>query len=86
MTSASKLRRLLFSLDISQDNASVIFAVKEVLFQGSVKNYGMLFEKCDNRRSPIKNFIVSLNLLEFQVYDLSAKFTAKSTNKYIPVR
>ena len=34
MTSASKLRALLFSLDISQDNASVIFAVKRSTISG----------------------------------------------------
>ena len=45
----------------------------------------MLFAECD-RSSPIKNFTEKLNLRELQVDDISAKFTAKSTKKYIPFR
>ena len=45
----------------------------------------MLFAECD-RSSPIKNFTEKLNLRELQVDDISAKFTAKSTQKYIPFR
>ena len=53
----------------------------------------MLFAECDNRRSPIKNFTDTcqvnlhwqVNLRELQVDDISAKFTAESTKKYIPV-
>ena len=45
----------------------------------------MLFEECD-RSNPIKNFTDRLNLRELQVDDISTKFTAESTKKYIPVR
>ena len=45
----------------------------------------MLFKECD-RSSPIKNFTETLNLRELQLVDISAKFTAESTKKYIPVR
>ena len=45
----------------------------------------MLFAECD-RSSPIKNFTDGLNFRELQVDDISAKFTAESANKYIPVR
>ena len=45
----------------------------------------MLFAKCD-KSSPIKNFADKLYTLELQVNDISAKFTAESTKKYIPVR
>ena len=45
----------------------------------------MLFVERD-RNSPIKNFTDRLNFRELQVDDISAKFTAESTNKYIPVR
>ena len=43
----------------------------------------MLFAECD-RRNPIKNFTDRLNLRELQVDNISAKFTAESTKKYIP--
>ena len=33
-----------------------------------------------------KNFTDSLNLRELQVDDISAKFTAERTKKFIPVR
>ena len=68
-------RKLLVSLDISQHNALVIFTVKRVLFQRTVKNYIMLFVECD-RSSPIKNLTDRFNLRELQVDDISAKFTA----------
>ena len=45
----------------------------------------MLIAECD-RSSPIKNFTDRLNLYELQVDDISAKFTAESTKKCIPVR
>ena len=45
----------------------------------------MLFAECD-RSSPIKNFTDRLNLCDLHVDDISAKFTAESTNKYIPSR
>ena len=45
----------------------------------------MLFAECD-RSSQIKNFPDRLNLRELRVDDISAKFTAESTQKYIPVR
>ena len=45
----------------------------------------MLFAKCD-RSSPIKNFTDRLNLCEVEVDNISAKLTAESTKKYIPVR
>ena len=45
----------------------------------------MLFAEYD-RSSPIKNFTDRLNLRELQVDDISAKFTAESTKKYIPFR
>ena len=45
----------------------------------------MLFVECD-RSSPIQNFTDRLNLRELQVNDISAKFTAESTKKYIPFR
>ena len=45
----------------------------------------MLFAECD-RSSSIKNFTDRLNLCELQVDDMSAKFTAESTKKYIPFR
>ena len=44
----------------------------------------MLFEECD--RSCSINFTDRLNLREFQVDDISGKFTAESTKKYISVR
>ena len=72
---ASALRNFLVSLDISQHNALVIFTVKRVLFQRTVKNYIMLFVECD-RSSPIKNLTDRFNLRELQVDDISAKFTA----------
>ena len=46
----------------------------------------MLFAECDSRRSPSKNFMDRLNLHELQVDDISAKFIAESTKKYMPVR
>ena len=46
----------------------------------------MLFAECDKRRSPVEYFTDMLNLCEWQVDDISAKFTAESTTKYIPVR
>ena len=45
----------------------------------------MLFAECD-RSSPIKNFTDKLNHRELQVDNLSAKCTAESTKKYMPVR
>ena len=45
----------------------------------------MLFAECD-RSSPIKNFTDRFNLRELHVDDISAKFTAESTKKYIPFR
>ena len=45
----------------------------------------MLFAEY-RRGSPIKNFIDRLNFCEFQVDNISAKFTAESTNTFIPVR
>ena len=46
----------------------------------------MLLAECD-RGSPIKNFTERLNnLRELQVDDISVKFTAESTKKYIPFR
>ena len=45
----------------------------------------MLFAECD-RSSPIRNFTDRLNFRDLHVYDISAKFTAESTNKYIPFR
>ena len=47
----------------------------------------MLFAECDIS-SRIKKFTYSdrLTLRELQVDDISAKFTAESTKKYIPFR
>ena len=45
----------------------------------------MVFAEYD-RSNPIKNFTDRLNLRELQVEDISAKFTAESTKKFIPVR
>ena len=44
-----------------------------------------VFAECD-RSSPIKKLTERLNLRELQVDDISAKFNAESTKKYIPVR
>ena len=85
MPRASELSKLLVSLDINQHNALVISLWKGVLIQRPVKNYIMLFAECD-RSSPIKNFTDMLNLRDLHVDDISAKFTAESTNKHIPFR
>ena len=47
----------------------------------------MLFAECD-RSSQYKKFTDSdrLNFRELQVDDISVKFTAESTKKYIPFR
>ena len=45
----------------------------------------MVFAEYD-RSNPIKNFTDRLNLRELQVDDISAKFTAESTKKFIPIR
>ena len=45
----------------------------------------MLFVEYD-RSSPIMNFAGSLNLRELQVDDISPKFTAETTKKFILVR
>ena len=45
----------------------------------------MLFAEY-GRDSPIKNFIDRLNFREFQIDNISAKFTAESASKFIPVR
>ena len=45
----------------------------------------MLFAECD-RSSRIKDFTARPNLLELQIDDISTKFTAESTKKYIPFR
>ena len=45
----------------------------------------MVFAEYD-RSNPIKNFTDRLNLRELQVEDISAKFTAESTKKFIPIR
>ena len=42
----------------------------------------MLFAECD-RSSPIKNFTNRLNLCELQVDDISARFTAETTKKWV---
>ena len=39
-----------------------------------------------DRSSSIKNITDRLNLGELQVDNISAKFTAESTKKYIPIR
>ena len=65
--------KLLVSLDISQHNVLVIFALKRSTILRSVKNYIMLFEERD-RSSPINNFTDSLNLRELQVDDISKKY------------
>ena len=39
-----------------------------------------------DRTSPIKNITDKLNLGEVEVDDISAKFTAENTKKYIPIR
>ena len=63
MAPASKLRRLLFSLDISQDNALIIFAVKRYYyFRDQLKTIECYLQNVKNRRSPIKNLIDRLNL------------------------
>ena len=45
----------------------------------------MLFEECD-RSSPIKNFIDRLTHREVKENDISVKFTAESTKKYVTFR
>ena len=45
----------------------------------------MLFAERD-RSSPIKKLSDRLDLRELQVNDISTKFTAESTQKYIPFR
>ena len=45
----------------------------------------MVFAEYD-RSNPIKNFTDRLSLRELQVEDISAKFTAESTKKFIPIR
>ena len=70
---ASQMIKLLVSLDISQHNVLVIFALKRSTILRSVKNYIMLFEERD-RSSPINNFTDSLNLRELQVDDISKKY------------
>ena len=45
----------------------------------------MLFAEY-GRGSLIKNFTDRLNFHEFQVDNIPAKFTAESTNKFMPVR
>ena len=58
---------------------------KGILFQRSVKNYIVLIVECD-RSSPIKNFTDKLNLHELQVNDISATFTAESTNEIYTIQ
>ena len=39
-----------------------------------------------DRSSPIKNITDKLNLVEVEVDNISAKFTAENKKKYIPIR
>ena len=82
----SKVKKPLVSLDISQLNVLVIFAVKtSTILEISKELLNDIFAECD-RSSPIKNFTDSLNLGELEVDDISAKCTAGSAKKYIPIR
>ena len=54
MPRVGKLRKLLVSLDIGQQNAVVIFTVKLVLFQGSVKNYWTIFLRIRYKQSNLQ--------------------------------
>ena len=84
MPRVSKLRKLLVSLD--QHKALVIFSVKRsTISEISKKLLKDIFVKCD-RSSSIKNFTDRLNLGELQGDDISDKFTAESTKKYIPIQ
>ena len=63
MPRVSELRKLLFSLDIDQQNALVIFPVKTSTISGI-----NIFAECD-RSTPIKNFTDRLSLGELKVDD-----------------
>ena len=66
--------------------ALVIFSIKRsTISEISKKLLKDIFAECD-RSSSIKNFTDRLNLGELQVDGISAKFTAESTKKYIPIQ
>ena len=84
MLRVSKLRKILVSLD--QHKALVIFSIKRsTISEISKKLLKDIFAECD-RSSSIKNLTDRLNLGELQVDGISAKFTAESTKKYIPIQ
>ena len=63
-----------------------IFATKKsTISEISKELLNDIFVEFD-RSSTIKNVTDRLNLGELQVDDTSAKFTAESTKKYIPIR
>ena len=77
----SQLRKFLVSLDIDQNNASEIFALRgNTLSEISEKLLNYTFTEFDGS-SPIDNI-----LGELLVHDISATFTAGSTKGYIPIR
>ena len=83
----SEVRKLLLSLDICQHNALEIFAIKNNNFSEIRKVLlNDIFAEF-NGNSRIKNIITDrLTLGELYVDDISAKITAESTKKCIPVR
>ena len=79
MANVSELRKLLVSLDIGQNNALEIFALKRnTLSEMSEKLLKDIFVEFDGS-SPIDNVSYKLNLGELQVDDISAKFAAGNT-------
>ena len=82
----SQLRKFLVSLDIDQNNASEIFALRgNTLSEISEKLLNYTFTEFDGS-SPIDNISYKLNLGELLVDDISATFTAGSSKGYIPIR
>ena len=83
MTRVSELKKFLVSLDIGQNNAFETLALKRnALLEISEKLLRYIFAEFDGSSS-IDNISYKLNLGELQVDDISAEFTAGSTEGYI---
>ena len=79
----SELRKLLLEF-----HALKIFAVKSSTILETSKEYWMIFLRNLIEAVQLRILLTGqrLNLGELQVDDISAKFTAESTEKYIPNR
>ena len=86
MRRLTKQRKFFVSLNIGQNNALVIFALKRnTLSEISEKLLKDIFSEFDGS-CPIGNISYKLSLGELQVDDISATFTEGSTKGYITIR